>query len=386
MKILLANHFPLEGSGSGVYTKNIAQRLHDMGCKVKVIVVDNEINMDYDFPVRTILYQDFPCFTTHPKSSNTFYNLSREETNHYLNLFERTIREETEEFKPDIIHCQHLWVAPYAASKTGVPYIITAHGTDIKGFKKDKRYRNIALKGALNAERVITISRQVHEDVKKYYELPEKKLKLILNGFDENIFKTMDISREEVLQEVLNTDRPIKAKHVVSFVGKLTEFKGVDLLLKAAAIYEKELPGTITLITGHGHLYDELKELAAKLKLNSVYFIGNRPQTTVAKINNIADAAVVPSRVEPFGLVAIEAMACGTPVIATNAGGLPDFIDDKVGKLIPMDDHRALAAAVIESLKNNHKATKGRYAAEYAAKNFSWDRALEKLLDIYRKI
>src|SRR6056297_1785327 len=98
MKILLVNHFPLSGSGSGIYTKNIALKLMQKGHKVKVIVVDNEINNNYEFPVDTILYYKFPCFTTHPKSNNKFYNLSRQEMNEYLRKFNDAFRKQVQDF------------------------------------------------------------------------------------------------------------------------------------------------------------------------------------------------------------------------------------------------------------------------------------------------
>lgn len=137
MRVLLVNHFPLEGSGSGIYTKNIAKRLVERGHEVEVIVVDKYKNRGNGFPVKTIVNYDFPCFTTHPHSNNQFYHLTNDEMDNYLATFKKTIDKEVSSFKPDIIHCQHIWVAPYAASKTKVPYIITAHGTDIKGFKND---------------------------------------------------------------------------------------------------------------------------------------------------------------------------------------------------------------------------------------------------------
>ncbi|MFW5992186.1 MAG: glycosyltransferase [Halanaerobiaceae bacterium] len=385
MKVLLVNHFPLEGSGSGVYTKNIAYRLRDHGHEVRVIVVDNERSSNYDFPVKTILYYDFPCFTTHPKSNNQFYNLSRREMNDYLKKFISAVNDEVRDFKPDLIHAQHLWVAPYAALLSKIPYIITAHGTDIKGYKKDKRYRHIALKAALKAEKIITISQQVHRDVMKYYYLPEEKLKLIMNGFDENIFKPMKIDRNKFLKKLLG-DRFKEPNKVISFVGKLTNFKGVDLLIRAARIYEEEFPESVTLITGHGELRGELEEMVDNLGLKSVYFLGNRPQEVVAKIYNIADISVVPSRIEPFGLVAVESLACGTPVIASNAGGLPDFVDDSVGRLFPMDDYKHLAESIITALHEDDKQQKGEWAAEYALANFSWDRVIQDLLQIYNNI
>lgn len=387
MRLLIINHFPLEGSGSGIYTKNIAARMKDRGIDVKTIVINSHKNKDnYSFPVRTIVYPEFPCFTSHPKSSSTFYDLSRQEMNEYFNLFYNTIKKEVEEFKPDLIHCQHLWVAPYVARKTKIPYLITAHGTDIKGFKKDKRYHNAALKGAEGAEKIITISKRVHNQVKKYYNIEEDKLKLIWNGFDEKLFHPKEVDLDKLWRRVLPTKKNFNPKKIVSFVGKLTHFKGVDILLKAGSKYEAADDDITTLIIGSGDLDQKLKKQAERLDLKNFYFLGNLPQKLIVKINNIADIAVVPSRDEPFGLVALEALACGTPVIATNTGGLTDFINEKIGRLIPEEDPAALAEAVISSIKKNDKDKKGKIAYNYAHNNFSWNRVADDLEALYRSI
>ena len=83
----------------------------------------------------------------------TYYNLSNAELEKYVSKFIEITKEVVADFKPDIIHAQHLWVTPYAALQSGVPYIITVHGTDLMGFKKDKRYHKYALEGAKNANK-----------------------------------------------------------------------------------------------------------------------------------------------------------------------------------------------------------------------------------------
>jgi len=192
-----------------------------------------------------------------------------------------------------------------------------------------------------------------------------------------------EVSKVDLLGEYgieVEADTPL-----VSFVGKFTDFKGIDVLLRAAAVYEQAIPGVKTLLVGHGQLWDDLHELGAELKLENVHFAGHQPQPEVARIYNAAEVSVVPSRVEPFGLVAIEALACGTPVVATDMGGLPDFINQKVGALVPVDDPRALAEAIIDEIRGGTKKTKGVYASEYALNGFSWAGQVSRMVDLYQR-
>ena len=393
MKVLLINHFPLQGSGSGIYTLNIAEELLKRGNEVFVLDVDNRIDdVSYGFMHKSILFKpaknaeinyNFPCFTTHPRSNNTFYNLTNDEMKKYIDTMVATTKEIAEKFKPDIIHAQHLWIAPYAAYKSGVPYVITAHGTDLMGFKKDKRYRSYAVEGAKNSRGIITISKQVYEDTLKLFDLPSEKVIINPNGFDDKIFRPMNVNKKEVLKK-LGTD--FIADKVVSFVGKFTEFKGIDILIKAAKIVSQRVNDVGFYLAGDGELRKKMEKLAKNSGLKNITFLGHQTQENVALLYNIANLSVVPSRVEPFGLVAIEALACGTPVVATNAGGLPDFINENVGKLVEMDNPKALAEGIIEELKNNTKKSKGTYAAKYAKENYSWQSNLDKVIALYKKV
>jgi glycosyltransferase involved in cell wall biosynthesis len=204
-----------------------------------------------------------------------------------------------------------------------------------------------------------------------------------MNGFDEDIFRLMDLERAEVLST--HKIDPIP-EVLITFVGKLADFKGVDVLLDAAAAYEQALESAATLIIGDGELRQTLAAQAERLGLKGVHFLGHQPQTEVARLLNVADLSIVPSRVEPFGLVAVEALACGTPVVATNEGGLPDFIDDRVGTLVNVGDAAALANAIIDQVRSASKQRKGPFAAEYAHQYFSWSVQVDKMIDIYELI
>lgn len=395
MRILILNHFPLEGSGSGIYTKNLARELSEMGHAVKVVFPEHEQITSEHFETRPILFKgpntqapefdyNFPCFTSHPRSNNTYYDLTDDQIKAYVDKFVTVAKEEVEDFKPDIIHAQHLWVTPYAAAQTGVPYIVTAHGTDLKGFVKDSRYHPYAIEGAKKAQKIITISEQVDKEVSELYGVKEGVKQLVQNGYDENLFCVKPLDTLEVLSDFNISDKP---DFIVSFAGKLTHFKGVDVLLKAAKIYEKEIVGKVlTLVAGNGELYEELNQLKKDLDLQNIRFLGHVNQKQLVDIYNIADVSTVPSRTEPFGLVAIEALACGTPVVGTNQGGLPDFLIPEVGTLVPVDDDLALADAIIQELRYLEKDNRNQAAADYALKNFSWKKSITVVEAIYKDI
>ena len=399
MKVLLINHFPLQGSGSGTYTRNIASALVQKGHKACIVMPEN--TADYspveDIPTYPVFFTDengkkpttdaldfnFPCFTTHPRSMQTFYDLDDEQLNSYLSAFANEVQKVIEEFKPDIIHAQHVWLLAWVAKNTGLPYVITSHGTDFIGYKKDERFRIYADEAAKDAKKIITISKDNTVLAKEILAGVENKTVQILNGYDPSIFYPSTTTKEEIYTHY---DIPI-AKYLVLFSGKFTHFKGIDALLEAAKLYESEHPNEIaTLLAGEGELFEEMKAKAEELNLQNVQFLGFQQPSLLRKLYSTADVSVVPSRREPFGLVALEALACGSPVVATNQGGLPDIVNSEVGTLVDVDDSVGLAKAITAEIYNPDKENKRVHVAQYAVDNFSQTKLIDALIDIYHEV
>lgn len=388
MRVLLMNHFPLQGSGSGVYTVNIARALVRKGHEVCIIMPENEVLAELDVdgirlhPVyfdscsADALDFDFPCFTTHPLSVMTFYELDNAQVAAYEGVFRAAIEDEIAAFDPDVIHCGHIWLQASYAADYGIPLIITAHGTDLIGFQKSERFREQARKAFDTADAIITISKDSTALVNKLFGEPEK-VHLVRNGYDPTVFYPDESSVAEVLTRF---DIDGDYDDIVSFAGKFAHFKGIDILLNAAALYERD--GVATIIAGDGELFGEMTALAKELGLRHVHFVHNQPHDVLRHLYSCATVSLLTSRNEPFGLVAIEALACGAPVIASDEGGPLDIITPEVGLLFQSENPEDLAREVQLVLDGDIDFDREE-VARYALENYSQDVSIGELIALY---
>ena len=170
---------------------------------------------------------------------------------------------------------------------------------------------------------------------------------------------------------------------VVAFCGKFADWKRLDALLRAAAIYEQHEKKILTLVVGSGphEAQVQMHDLAAELGLRRTYFVGPRPQDELTTLFNCADVGCFPSYREPFGLVFIECMACGTPVIGADSGGPRDFVTPEVGMLVPGDRRPAGAGRLARrgrrpsAVDEDWKQTKGPVAQAYVTGELQRDEA-----------
>ena len=387
MKILLINHFPLTGSGSGVYTQNIANSLLKKGHELCIVIPENkEIeNIDENIKIFPVYFQtellpfNFPCFTTHPRSQKKFSELNKEEIKLYIESFNKVIKEAIDTFKPDIIHIGHIWILPYLVSKYNIPFVITAHGTDLIGYQEIPYFRKYCDIAVNKTNNIICVSKENEILLNTIFPNQKNKITFIPNGYNIDWFYPKNINKNKFLKQFNINNHYDK---IVCFVGKFTKIKGIDILLKAAKIYEKE--NILTILAGDGELMEEMKQLSNSLQLKNIFFIKNQPHQILNELYNIADVSIVCSRSEAFGLVAIEALACGTPVIASNIGGLTDIVNEKVGFLFESENEIDLANK-INLILNKKVIFDKTIISKYAKENFSQDQYIEQLINIYNK-
>ena len=192
-------------------------------------------------------------------------------------------------------------------------------------------YRKEAEKSAKQSERIIVISDAQEKQFNNLFHGNEEKVRLLENGYDTKVFyQDKTVKREDIVPSLIGKENS-DYDHMVLFVGKFADFKGIDALLDSARIYEKEGKKQgmkiATIIVGSGVLDDKLRNQAQTLQLENTDFVGRKKHDDIFKLQNLPDVSLIPSRNEPFGLVVIEGTACGHPVIATNSGGIPGILN-----------------------------------------------------------
>ena len=307
-----------------------------------------------------------------------------------------------------------------AAGRGTMPLLCFAHGTELKMYANEKRADNPAefplrflpfMQGEKifdyadpehGVDVVASISaEQIAALTAVFPEFPRERAVLSHNGYNQQVFRVLpDVyaNRAEVLAgfstvppEGHGEPEPVAPPDgfdaVVAFCGKFADWKRLDALLRAAAIYEQHEKKILTLVIGSGphEAQVAMHDLVAELGLRRTYIVGPRPQDELTTLFNCADVGCFPSYREPFGLVFIECMACGTPVIGADSGGPRDFVTPEVGTLVPETDDRqelarSLAAAVTTAVDEDWKKTKGPVAQAYVKENFSVTKQVADLL------
>lgn len=268
----------------------------------------------------------------------------------------------------DLIHC-HDWMTAVAGIKLrsliGKPLVYNIHLP-----QAFVGYRILEKLGLVKADLVLVNSRAIEQELNAA-ELPLPRVEVVPNGVDLETFQPA-------------ADWPVDDGYVL-FVGRLVAQKGVTFLLEAMSVVLQRCPDTRLVIVGDGELDLFLKRIARYLGIpHRVTFLDWTTGPDLVALYQRARFVVVPSYYEPFGIVALEAMACGRPVIASRTGGLAEIVNDGVnGFLVEVGNHLQLAQRMVHLIQDHDLRQAMGQAARWRAAEFSWDRVADQTLALY---
>lgn len=307
----------------------------------------------------------------------------------YLRSFLRVIhrfRQKVLSIKPDLIHANSIRAGLVATAATfGLKTRVVWHLHDL--LPRHPLSSVIRASAFLSPRtQMIAVSQAVADNFIGAFFPLKKQVRAILNGIDLEKFQPSQTARQEIREEF----QLEQAEPAIGIVGQLTPRKGQLELVRAFAQVLTEIPRATLLIVG-APLFNRDEEYAALLKetvrelgiAERVRFTGAR--SDVPAVMRALDLVVINSSAEPFGLVALEAMACGTPILAAVSGGIPELIEhNKNGWLVPQGDEQVLAAAIVNlSRQPELRARFAQQGKKHIAARFSAERYLEELEAFY---
>ena len=291
----------------------------------------------------------------------------------------------------DLIHA-HDWLVAFAARALKhiytIPLLATIHATEYgrnNGLhtQEQRQISNIEWWLTYEAWKVICCSRYMQEELQHLFRLPPDKLTVIPNG----IRPAIAMEAPENIPLPGSFYDPLA--RMIFYVGRLVPEKGVQVLLEAAPAILKRFPHACFVIAGTGPFADYLKKQAAELGLaDKVYFTGYIDEQTKNFLYRSASVSVFPSLYEPFGIVALEAMVMGIPLVVSSCGGLDEIVEHGVDGLKAYPgDAGSLAGQVCRLLEHEElAAVMAEQAYQKVMQKYSWEKIAEKTGEVCREI
>jgi D-inositol-3-phosphate glycosyltransferase len=391
---------PLEQPGTGdaggmnVYIVEVSKRLAERDVEVEIFTRATSSELP---PIVEMA----PGVTVRHVTAGPFEGLSKEELPSQLCAFTNGVLRAEAARPPgsyDLIH-SHYWMSGQvgwlARERWGVPHVHTAHTlAKVKnrfiadGDRPEPKARVIGEEQVIaEADRLVANTRFEAQDLVSCYDADPTRLTVVQPGVDLDRFRP----RSTRAGDRRRLGLPERG-YVVAFVGRIQPLKGPDVLINAlAAPALRDQDVTVVICGGpSGSGLDRptaLIELAASLGVShKVRFLAPQTGEALAELYRAADLVAVPSHSESFGLVALEAQACGTPVVAAAVGGLVTAVTDGVsGVLVDGHDPGDWATVLANLLLSPARRLRLSVGAVRHATNFSWDRTADGLLRVYRE-
>lgn len=383
-KIMILSGIAPSGDGKGAtFIRNRCEKLSEF-YEIKVISFNN-------YPSKML--KKFKYKTSNKRKSIEFNNFEWKFINekisiskillkklclksYFLFKYNKLIKQVDNSY--DIIQAHFAFPDGYLAlminKKLKIPYVVTCHGSDIHTLTKNKKFKKYIIKALNNADKVFFVSEFLYQKAKEC-GFNSENYEITTNGVNHNVFYKH--ANKEKLIEKYNLD---KKNTIIGFVGNLEYIKGADRLIAIFQKIEKLNKDVEFIVVGDGTLKNKLfNELCSCKKIK---FTGKINQQEVAEHMNCMDYLIVPSRNEGQGNVILEAYACGTEVIATDCGGIPEIIRDKRYLVKNNENIEEQITNIIDSEKSYDL---DRYSHEIINK-YNWDEIVEFEMDILNSI
>lgn len=365
----------LISDAGNIHTKRWASALADAGIRVVLYSITPADESFYER--KGISLHVFDLFSyKRDKTQGRFAPVA----NHIKAL--KTLKKLLRSEKPDILHAHYATSYGLIAALSGFhPLIVSVWGSDVYEFPRLSEINRLSVEFTLaKADRVLSTSRVMAEETKKYYK---GDIGITPFGVDTEKFRPETHRR--------NAPEGQDREFVFGTVKTLSEKYGIDLLLKAFAETAKILGNEANLrliIAGKGKDRKELETLAEELGISDrTDFVGAVEHDSVPELYSRMDAAVFLSREESFGVAAAEAMACGCPVIASDAAGFMEILSGGAGIMVPREDFMAAAEAMARLVRDSEERERLSEAGrKRVLERYDWKDNVETMIGEYRRL
>ena len=327
-----------------------------------------------------------------PYKSSLFKDLKGTRLDAYNAAFREVLQKAVDDFKPDVIHTQHLFVLTALVRKLfpGIPMVATCHGTDLRQYHNCKHLRPFVKNYCRRVDRIISLTGDQKQEISRIYAIPPEKIQVAGGGYDETLFGPAPKPPADIVQ--------------VLYAGKLNRSKGVHWLLAALAKIEDRNWHLHMAGGGQGPEYDACLHLAENLG-PQVTLHGYVNHVRLAQLMQQAHIQVLPSFFEGLPLVLFEGLASGCRIITTNLSGFAEIFSRasrdtvKLIDLPPLEtidrpyqkDEARLENTLVRELVAMMAAV--RKSADFddpraveIARAYTWQRVFERVLSVYRAV
>ena len=385
-----------ETGGMNVYVRELSRHLSDLGIGVDVYTRRRDpchpTVVDFADRARVI---HLPAGPAAPYSKHRVWDHLSE----FVDGMQDFINEHALQY--DVIH-SHYWLSGWAAMQLRpILDLPIVHMSHTLGFPKNaaaqlpweqepSRRLRVEREVLQGSDALVAESPASKQHMVWHYDVDPANVAVIPCGVDVARFRPQDKDQARA-DLALPPTAP-----VLLFVGRLQPSKGIDILLRSAAAIRHDYPDVCVLVVGgglddqDGHETAELHRLQTLgdgLGLSNVHYVKAQPQEKLAQYYAAADVFIMPSHYESFGMVVLEAMACGTPVVASEVGGLSStVIHGDSGLLAPSGDWRAFAQAISRLLASPQLQNAMRRAGPERARAFAWPHVVDNNVRLYRRL